>query len=210
MPPRTPSLVDVIDEALDDFRRGLWTAAPGIVQAYDATTQTASVQPAVMNAYYDEEGNRVAERMPVIHDVQVQFPSVTFPLKKGDTCLLVFCSSSIDIWSARGGEVDPRDERRFSLSDAVCIPGLRSRKGAIESVPIDATVLWGDDVRLGAGDASDPVVRRSDLALVVERLETHQHQVSGQDNGGDVFTTTSNTPTGTFLTPECSLTVKAK
>lgn len=51
--------------------------------------------------------------------------SLVLPVAKGDTGLLIFCDSSLDVWLARGGLVDPLDDRHHSLSDAVFIPGLR-------------------------------------------------------------------------------------
>ena len=61
--------------------------------------------------------------------VPVCFPGsggwkVTFPISKGDTGLLIFCSRSIDRWLSEGGSVDPQDDRTHDLSDAVFVPGL--------------------------------------------------------------------------------------
>ena len=76
-----------------------------------------------------EDGTNQTGPLPVIPSVPVCFPGsgafrVTFPVAKGDTGLLVFCSRSIDRWLSEGGSVDPQDDRTHDLSDAVFVPGL--------------------------------------------------------------------------------------
>jgi hypothetical protein len=68
--------------------------------------------------------------MPIITDVQVLFPGtkkalIQYELNKGDGCLLVFSTQSLEKWIiGTGNEVEAGDLRRFSLTDAFCIPGL--------------------------------------------------------------------------------------
>ena len=58
----------------------------------------------------------------------MQFPGaggyrITFPVAEGDTGLLLFAESSLDKWLVSGGTVDPEDDRRHDLTDAVFLPG---------------------------------------------------------------------------------------
>lgn len=164
-----PTLVSVLElamqGALDDVRVSL----PGIVVSYDTTTQRASVQPAVRDGVIGEDGERVAAALPVITDVPVAFQSAggysqTFPLAPGDSVLLVFCSSSIARWKSSGREEDPADDRHHHLVDAVVYPGLRADR--ISNVPSDAwviTVPSGKQIRLGGPSASAAVTRTSDV-----------------------------------------------
>jgi hypothetical protein len=62
------------------------------------------------------------------------FTDLVLPVSVGDTGLLVFADGSLDVWLARGGVVDPLDDRHHALSDAVFIPGLRPFSNPI-SVP---------------------------------------------------------------------------
>jgi len=143
---QTPTLAGFVTNALDGRMRGVRVALPGVVQTYDPTTQTCSVQPLVQDGVYDESGTRIAERLPVVASVPVCFPgsgafSVTWPVKPGDTVLLVFSSSSIDRWLALGGEVDPIDDRRHHITDAIAIPGLRDLGHVLPSSAVDPSAM---------------------------------------------------------------------
>jgi hypothetical protein len=133
---------EVLGRALDARLEDLHVAMPAKVVRYDAAAQQVDVQPLVKGTYLDEQGNRVAESMPVVPCVPVLFPGaggfrVTFPVTVGDTVLLVFSETSLDTWLQHGDEVDPADERRHHLSDAIAIPGLRDFAHALSSAPTD-------------------------------------------------------------------------
>lgn len=49
---------------------------------------------------------------------------MTFPVKPGDGCLLIFAERSLDEWKDGGGEVTPNDPRAMDLSDAVALMGF--------------------------------------------------------------------------------------
>lgn len=142
-------LETLVDTAISARLDGVFTAMPGIITSYDASKQSATVQPAVWAAYENEQGDRVPERLPVVQAVPVVFPGaggfrITFPVAKGDTCLLVFTNCSMDRWLATGGEQDPGDDRRHSIGDAVCIVGLRNFANPLSSAPT-TTMSMGQD-----------------------------------------------------------------
>ncbi len=175
--PQTPSLPGVIDGAISARLKNLRVALPARVETYDASTQTCSCQPLVYDGYFDETGTRQAEKLPVIASVPVMFPgsgaySETWPLKAGDTVLLVFSSSSIDRWLANGGEVDPIDDRRHHLTDAIAIPGIRTLPAALSSTAVDpaARVISGA-TKLGDSGATSPVALNTELAGLVGVLQ---------------------------------------
>lgn len=123
------SLAQTFATLQTSLRRSLWTALPGRVQSFDSTKQSADIEPLVHDTWEAEDGSNQTGPLPVIPSVPVCFPGsggwrVTFPVAKGDTGLLIFCSRSIDRWLSEGGSVDPRDERTHDLSDAVFVPGL--------------------------------------------------------------------------------------
>ncbi len=200
-PSQRPSLTAVVLGAISRAMSGIRVALPGRVESYDPTTQRASVKPLIQDGYYDEAGERQTDPLPIVTDVPVAFQGSgtafqSFPVSVGDTVLLVFCSSSIDKWLVQGGEVDPEDDRRHHLSDAVAIPGFRS--GPFVTDPA-AWVISADLLKLGSKDANDPVIRKSDLAGFISTYNGHTHVETGS---------TTNTPLPTQSTINGSSKVK--
>lgn len=118
---------------IDGKISGIHTAAPGKVISYEGGL--ASVQPSLK---YKVEDGRVLDA-PVIVNVPVYFPtggsaSITYPIKAGDDCCIVFAERSIDDWLL-GGEAD--DPRKFDLTDAMCFVGMKpSRSHSNDAIEI--------------------------------------------------------------------------
>lgn len=114
----------MVRESIRSALLNVHTAMPGIIQSFDRTKFLASVQPALKKSLPDG-----VLSLPVIPNVPVIMPRaagafVRMPVTAGDSCLLLFSESSIDNWLSLGGVQDPQDQRKFDLSDALCIVGL--------------------------------------------------------------------------------------
>lgn len=136
--------------AVSGMLAALQTALPGIIESYDATTQTVSVQPAIQGVVTSPDGSTTAVSLPLLTDVPVQFPagggfSLTFPIVAGDECLLVFGSRGIDAWHALGGVQGPTAGRKHDLSDAFAIVGIRSVPRALSPAPSTSAVQLRND-----------------------------------------------------------------
>ncbi len=163
-----PTLFDAIISQIEKRILAMFGPTPGRITAYDSATQKASVQPLIYRARTAEGGERVAERVSIVHNVPVVFPGggtyrLTVPLVVGDTVLLVFADSSLDRWLQRGGEVDPEDDRRFDVNDAVAFPGMHHFGNPPTTAPTDAMVLHGDMIKLGSPSAFARVALGTDL-----------------------------------------------
>lgn len=118
-----PSLEQVIDQAIDARLLDVHTSIPAIVVSYDAAKCTASVKIALKKMY---DTGELVER-PIIPDVPVWFPqgggfAMTFPLKAGDNVQLMVSERSTERWKVESGVVDPKDARKFNLSDSFILP----------------------------------------------------------------------------------------
>jgi hypothetical protein len=122
----TPTLAEAIRTGIRASLVDLYTAMPGQVESYNATTNLANVQPVFKRKYEKDEE---VVNLPVINNVPVAFPragqaGITFPLKSGDNVLLVFSQRSLESWKTVGGLVEPNDPRTHDISDAIAIPGV--------------------------------------------------------------------------------------
>lgn len=123
---------------------------PGIIQSFDPDAVTAVVQPAIKGAEQDEFGAEVSVNLPLLVDVPVLFPrgggcTLTFPVKAGDECLVIFADRCIDFWWQSGGIQEPVDERMHDLSDSFCIVGPQSQAKKIGGISTTAAQLRTDD-----------------------------------------------------------------
>lgn len=128
------TLTDAIRFAILYQLNNTHTSLPGSILSYDFATQKATVQPTINK----QLTNGQIVKLPVLENVPVIFPasggaSLTMPVLPGDTCLLIFCERSIDDWITEGGDTEgvitPSDPRKFDMSDAVCIVGLKPFSG---------------------------------------------------------------------------------
>jgi len=120
-------------EFVDGFKAMLWseitgkmhTALPGQIESYDSKEVRAEVKPMVGKHFVDSGPTNYA---PIV-SVPVIFPRsgdahISFPLNKGDGVLLIFSERSIEEWLETGNVSTPTNMRRFSITDAMAIPGL--------------------------------------------------------------------------------------
>lgn len=135
---------------MDTISSQLRVAIPGIIQSFDADTQTCTVQPAIQERVQNPDLSYSWVSLPLLVDVPVQFPrgggfSITFPLQKGDECLLVFSDMCLDSWWTSGEVGNQMDKRRHDLSDATAIVGITSQARKLSNYATDAMQMRTDD-----------------------------------------------------------------
>lgn len=163
------------EEAQRMARAGLqarmWTALPGIIQAFDPVRMVCNVQPSINGINSLADGSTEPLQMPMLLDCPVVFPggggvTLTFPLAVGDECLVVFSSRCIDAWWQLGGVQGQARARMHNLSDGFVLPGVRSqpRKFTVSSA---GAQLRTDDgaayVEVDAGSHAVKVVTSGDI-----------------------------------------------
>ncbi|HHT5262735.1 Gp138 family membrane-puncturing spike protein [Klebsiella michiganensis] len=159
---RSGALAEVLASERKTLNEQLRVALPGIIQSFDPDAVTAVVQPAIRYIERDNDGNKVTQDYPLLVDVPVVFPrgggcTLTFPVKEGDECLVIFADRCIDFWWQSGGIQEPVDGRMHDLSDAFCIVGPQSQAKKISGISTTAAQLRTDDgsaiIELAAGGA---------------------------------------------------------
>jgi len=133
-------LAELLEQAIESKLADVRVSMPGYIENYDPDKLIADVRPALKKQYTDGD----IQDLPVIPSVPVVWQSGTdsalvMPLKRGDPVLLVFSERSLDLWQTRGGVQAPGDPRKFDLTDAIAIPGLKSQVS--KSLAEDAETL---------------------------------------------------------------------
>lgn len=139
-----------IKAAIDGRLAGVWTALPGIVQAFDAARVTAEVQIAILGEIQRPDGTVERVPLPLLVDCPVVFPrgggcTLTFPVRAGDECLVVFASRCIDAWWQQGGIQPAMEPRMHDLSDGFVLVGPQSQPAKIGAISTSAVQLRSDD-----------------------------------------------------------------
>jgi len=162
------TLASNIKQGVDSRLKDLHTSIPGIIESFDATTQLATVQPAIKRIFVTRDGDveiLVPSDLPILINVLVIFPrgggfSLTFPVKKGDECLLTFCERSIDNWHNTGEVKEPSARRFHSLSDATAFVGISSIPNKVPNYDPNNTEIKKDD-----GSVSIKLMDNSNLEI---------------------------------------------
>jgi phage baseplate assembly protein gpV len=145
-----------IGAAIENRLKDVHTVTPGIIEMFDENLQTATVQPAIKRVFTE----RGAVNLPVCVDVPVAFPGgggffLTFPVKHGDECILLFSERCIDGWYCDGGVAPPEEYRMHDLSDGIAIVGLNSQ-------PQRIPVFNGSDVQLRTREGETHITVKPD------------------------------------------------
>ncbi|NRN30175.1 phage baseplate assembly protein V [Photorhabdus heterorhabditis] len=129
---------------------GLYVSLPCIIQSFDADAVTVTAQPAIRWKIRKKDGDLESVSLPLLVDVPVIFPrgggvTLTFPVKAGDECLVVFADRCIDYWWQSGGVQEPVDPRQHNLSDGFALIGPQSQQQKISGISTSAAQLRTDD-----------------------------------------------------------------
>lgn len=136
----TPKTAKTIEKAIWRVLTGVWTAIPGEVVRFDAQNRMVDVQPTLKRKVDGEvESRGQVHNVPVFYITGGGF-TATHPLEKGDEVAVIFSMRSIDRWLEEGGEVDPKDGRKFHPSDGLlAFPKPSSKPNA---TPVEGGVFY--------------------------------------------------------------------
>lgn len=190
-----PDLLELIYGAIRSDRSELNTCMPGYIVSYNKEAQTCTVRPVfqriVAARLVDNPQENGIPAMPAtIDDVPVVFPrsgeyGLTFPIKYGDTVMILFSQRSLDEWlptgggraagddAGGGGTVRIRDYRLHNRTDAIVVPGLFPETKRLSPAPVEGTQLRGAKMYLGDPSANpDPVaeVGNREVIEIVDKL----------------------------------------
>jgi len=130
-----------MENATDNVR----VAMPGKIADFDSKAQTATILPLIREYIRGEW-----VEFPPLLDVPCFFPRaggycLTFPVKKGDECLVIFNDMCIDAWWQSGDVQNQLEARRHDLSDAMALLGITSVPQAVKDYSVNSVRLRNED-----------------------------------------------------------------
>lgn len=157
-----PTMKDMLDMMKKDINLSLNCHHIGQIEEFDKDQQVARVSIMYKKTYFDRnpKTKQYESKLvdyPILLDVPVVFlgggkGSLTFPVTKGDECLLLFNDRDIDNWFSSGQVAPVATPRLHSISDAFAIVGIRSLNKVLGDFDDGRTVLQQDAAKVAVGD----------------------------------------------------------
>lgn len=182
---------DAIKEWIRKGGENIHVSMIGKIESYNPQTNRASITPVGTMTCPDWQ----ELPFPTIHNVPIQYPcgnggksGVTFPVKQGDTCIIIFADHQIENFLS-GEKSD--DMRNHSMNDAYAIPTLFSDSvPTLKSNPNDVCmfhdgaliVLKSSSMTINLTDGTSVSIGGGDL--VVNGISVVHHVHPGITRGG--------------------------
>lgn len=182
---------DVIKEWIRKGNENVHVSMIGKIETYNPQTNRASITP--VGSFTAPDWQEIP--YPTIHNVPLQFPcgnggksGCTFPIKQGDTCIIIFADHQIENFLS-GEKSD--DMRNHSMNDAYAIPTLFSDSvPTLKSNPNDVcmfnngslVVLNSSSMTINLADGTNVSIGGGDL--VVNGISVVHHVHGGITRGG--------------------------
>jgi hypothetical protein len=155
----------------------------GIIESFNVSEQTANINIAfkkIIKYGNPIDAESAADKI-IDYPLLVRCPVVimngggghlTFPISKGDECLVLFCDKDIDSWFSSGSTLIPNSERVHDLSDGIALIGPKSLRASLSGYLSDTVELYSEAmVRIKAIEemdivsGADVILRGSEVAL---------------------------------------------
>ena len=182
---------DVIKDWIRKGGENIHVSMIGKIETYNPQTNRASITPVGTMTCPDWQ----ELPLPTLHNVPIQYPcgnggksGCTFPIRQGDTCIIIFADHQIENFLS-GEKSD--DMRNHSMNDAYAIPTLFSDSvPTLKSNPNDVclfnngslVVLNSSSMTINLADGTSVSIGGGDL--VVNGISLVHHVHGGITRGG--------------------------
>jgi hypothetical protein len=172
-----PTLSDYMNLMKRDVSLSINCVQIGTIQNYNAVTNTASVKINFLRQLAN--GDKI--EYPVLEDCPVFIlngggASITFPIAKGDQCIILFNDRNIDNWYLDGSIKEPRDNRVHSIADGMVLVGISDSAHAIVA-PTQSACLNGGSNKVAIKNDNEDL--KTLIADLLDWLLNLQIAVSG-------------------------------
>ncbi len=147
-----PSQTTILDELKKSIFTNLNCVNIGTIESFDSSDQTASIQLSIKSIEsISPDGTRTLKDRALLEKCPCVVLSggdsyLTFPIKKGDSCIVLFNDRQIDNWFTSGdGSAPDVVLRKHDLSDGLAIVGIRNLLNKIPDYLEDGARLRFDE-----------------------------------------------------------------
>lgn len=152
-------MAQALEAYFSSFSEALNCIKIGRIENVDFTNQTVDVQ--VLHKRVSMNLNK-RELKDYALLCQVPFivlgggsSNLTFPISKGDNCLLLFCDYEIDRWWDTGENLPANYERKHDISDAFAIVGVHSMVDLLQGYSQYVKLKYSDSSYVEVGESVD-------------------------------------------------------
>lgn len=149
-----PTLRDLLNLHTKEVMLELNCHAIATIQRFDSEKQTCTATINYKQTFFqggtDGEYKPVLKDYPILLDVPVIIlgggaARVTFPIQKGDYCVIMFNDRDMDSW-IQSGQIGPNASGRLhSFSDGIALVGLYPASAPMTGYDMDhAALVWGE------------------------------------------------------------------
>lgn len=181
------SPIDALKRWFSEFSQSFNAIKVGRITGVNFSNQTVDVQ--ILHKMKDKSDPRVQKLRDYPLLQQVPFvvlgggdSRITFPIKAGDNCLLLFCDYEIDRWWDTGEPLPATYDRKHNISDAFALIGVHSMADLIQG--------YSNYVRLQYSSSSGITIGEK---IELQNAET---EATGKFTATELHATTA--ATGTF------------
>ena len=174
-----PDLTDVLQQYEFNLMDKMNTAIIARVIKYDPVTQKVNAVPVQStlqaNPRFMEERGRTVQEWPPLVNMPVFFPTgggmtMTWPIKNGDTGLIIFQQESYEPWVRTGGsrpqkQIKSPYARKFNINDGIFFPGItpfcEAERRPAPTIEEDCVTIsdWDGDTQIRLKKGGDIVLK---------------------------------------------------
>ena len=175
-----PGLTDLLNLTKKEINLDINCHHIATIQSFDPAKQTVTATIAYKKTFLERKTSgeyvQVLKEYPILLDCPIVSLSggtagLTMPIKKGDTCLILFNDRSIDNWFAGANDGSLASNRLHSFSDGIALVGVRSLSNALEGYDADRAVVYNGTTKVAVGEDKVEIANATDkLGLLLKDL----------------------------------------
>ena len=195
--PNDPTLSDLLNLLKKEIFLDMSCCHVGTVQSFNSTNQTVYATVNYQKTFFQLNATtRTYQPVLVAYPTAINCPlivlrggpvSMTFPVAKGDECLLIFNDRDIDNWFANGSTTQGNaTSRMHAFSDAFALVGVKSTPNALTAYDAVRALLTNGNASIGINPTTNLVTIKNTavgtwgslLGNILTQLETLANSIA--------------------------------